>query len=151
MEISIEDPRTPDVDALLQKHSDFCHAVTPACGVHTLDLAKLRRPGITLFAARIQGDLVGVCALKMLSTTHAELKSMHVQSSSRGKGIARSLVSHILEFARSGGVEQVSLETGSNDEFAPARQLYSSLGFKNSGPFADYPDSSTSVFMSLTL
>ena len=151
MEISIEDPRTSDVHALLQKHSDFCYEVTPACGVHTLDLEKLRRPGITLFAARIQDEVVGVCALKMLSPTHAELKSMHVQASSRGKGIAKSLVSHVLEFARSGGVEQVSLETGSNEEFAPARQLYSSLNFKDSGPFADYPDSSTSTFMTIHL
>lgn len=151
MEITIGDPRTQDVSDLLQKHSDFCYSVTPACGVHTLDVEKLRRPGVTLFVAREQSEVIGVCALKVLTATHAELKSMHVQSSNRGKGTGRSLVSHVLEFARSGGVERVSLETSPDEAFAPARRLYASLGFTDSGPFADYPDSPTSVFMTVTL
>lgn len=151
MEINIEEPRNKDVSALLQTHSDFCYSVTPAWGVHTLDVEKLRRPGITLFAAREQGEVVGVCALKLITLTHAELKSMHVKSSSRGRGLGRFLVTHVLEFARSGGVERVSLETSPDEAFAPARRLYSSLGFKDSGPFADYPESPTSVFMTLSL
>lgn len=151
MEIRIEDPRTNDVSALLQVHSDFCYSVTPACGVHTLDVEKLRLPGVTLFTAREQGELIGLCALKLITPTHAELKSMHVQSSSRGKGTGGFLVSHVLEFARSGGVERVSLETSPDEAFAPARRLYASLGFHDSGPFADYPESPTSVFMTITL
>jgi putative acetyltransferase len=41
----------------------------------------------------------------------------------------------------------VSLETGSQDAFAPARTLYATAGFTVCGPFADYPDSPLSVFM----
>ena len=151
MEIRIDDPRGQDVSALLQKHSEFCYSVTPACGVHTLDVEKLRRPGVTLFVARDQGEVVGVCALKLITETHAELKSMHVESLNRGKGTGRSLVSHVLEFARSGGVERVSLETSPDEAFAPARKLYASLGFTDSGSFADYSESPTSVFMTIAL
>jgi len=151
MEIKIEDPRTEDVVALLQIHSDFCYSVTPACGVHTLDVEKLRRSGVTLFAARDQSELLGVCALKLITDNHAELKSMHVLSKSRGRGTGAALVSHVLEFARASGVQRVSLETSPDEAFAPARRLYSRLGFKDSGPFAEYPESPTSVFMTMVL
>jgi putative acetyltransferase len=137
MEITIEDPRAQEVSALLQKHLDFCHSVTPAENVFALDVEKLRLPGIALFGARDQGELVGVCALKLITSTHAELKSMHVLPSSRGKGIGGLLVSHVLDFARAGGIERVSLETSPDDAFAPARRLYASRGFVESGPFAD--------------
>ena len=76
---------------------------------------------------------------------------MHVESLNRGKGTGRSLVSHVLEFARSGGVERVSLETSPDEAFAPARKLYASLGFTDSGSFADYSESPTSVFMTIAL
>jgi len=151
MEITIEDPRTKEVAVLLQKHLDFCHSVTPAENVFALDVEKLRLPGITLFGARDQGELVGVCALKLITSTHAELKSMHVLASSRGKGIGGRLVSHVLTFARAGGIEQVSLETSPDDAFASARHLYASQGFVESGPFADYRESPTSVFMTLSI
>ena len=151
MEITIEDPRAQEVSALLHKHLDFCHSVTPAENVFALDVEKLRLPGIALFGARDQGELVGVCALKLITSTHAELKSMHVLPSSRGKGIGGLLVSHLLDFARAGGIERVSLETSPDDAFAPARRLYASRGFVESGPFADYQEGPTSVFMSLSV
>jgi putative acetyltransferase len=76
---------------------------------------------------------------------------MHVLPSSRGKGIGGLLVSHVLDFARAGGIERVSLETSPDDAFAPARRLYASQGFVESGPFADYQEGPTSVFMSLSV
>ena len=147
MEIKIEDPRTEEVSVLLQKHLDFCHSVTPAENVFALNVEKLRLPGITLFGARDQGELVGVCALKLITLTHAELKSMHVLASSRGKGVGGLLVSHVLDFARAGGIERMSLETSPDDAFASARRLYTSQGFLESGPFADYRESPASAFM----
>ena len=83
--ITVEDPTTPDVKALLQRHLDFCHEVTPLEHSYALDVEKLRAPGITVFAARQGGELIGVGALKILSPDHAELKSMHTSQASRGK------------------------------------------------------------------
>ena len=149
MEINIEDPSTEEVAALLQRHLDFCHSVTPAEGVFALDAEKLRRPGTTLFGAREKGEIIGVCALKLITTAHAELKSMHVLASSRGQGIGGSLLTHVIEYARAGGIERISLETSPEDAFASARRLYSSQGFKASAPFAGYPESPMSVFLTL--
>ena len=151
MEIKIEDPRTEDVSNILQRHLDFCHSVTPAEFVFALDVEKLRRPGITLFGARVQGEIFGVCALKLISATHAELKSMHVLAPSRSRGIGRALLTHVIEYARAGGVERLSLETGPDVAFGSARRLYASYGFAETGPFADYPESPTSVFMTLPI
>ena len=49
------------------------------------------------------------------------------------------------------GYSRLSLETGSMDAFAPARQLYARFGFHACGPFADYVEDPNSVFMTRTL
>lgn len=151
MEIKIEDPRTEEVSALLQRHLDFCHSVTPADGVFALDVERLRRPGTTLFGARENGKILGVCALNLIHVNHAELKSMHVLAASRGRGIGGLLLTHLIEYARAGSVERVSLETSPDEAFSSARHLYASQGFAESGPFADYPESPTSLFMTRLL
>jgi len=46
---------------------------------------------------------------------------------------------------------RVSLETGSQDFFAPARRLYARHGFVECGPFGSYALDPNSVFMSLDL
>ena len=49
------------------------------------------------------------------------------------------------------GLARLSLETGSQPEFAPARQLYASAGFAECGPFAGYVEDPHSVFMTRSL
>ena len=151
MQISIEDPRTDDVRELLQQHLEFCHSVTPAEGVFALDVERLRVPGTTLFGIRDAGILLGVCALKLIDQTHAELKSMHTAASSRQLGIGSQLLEHVLSYAAAGGITRVSLETGTFDAFIAARNLYSKFKFVETGRFGDYPDSPTSAFMTLEL
>ena len=119
--------------------------------MHALDLDGLLDPALTFFIARTDGALVGIGALKQLDAEHAELKSMHTASEARGQGVARAMVNHLLAVARERGYRRVSLETGSTDAFEPARSLYASAGFERSGPYADYPDSPNSTFMTLRL
>ena len=61
------------------------------------------------------------------------------------------MLAHLIAVARQRGYAQLSLETGSMTAFGPARSLYASAGFIPCGPFADYPASPTSTFMSLRL
>ena len=151
LEFSIEDSLTEDVKALLQTHLDFCHDVTPPVHSYALDIEKLRAPGITVFAARENGILLGVGALKELEPGHAELKSMHTAKASRGKGVGRAMVTHILSFAHSNGIPRVSLETGSHAPFEPARKLYESFGFKPCPAFGEYGESEFTLCMTLWL
>jgi putative acetyltransferase len=151
LEISVDDPRAADVRELLAAHRAFSRAVTPAEHSFALDVDELAEPGVTFFSARSNGWLVGVGALKRLDDTHAEVKSMHTRQTRRGRGVGRALVEHILAFARSAGYRQVSLETGTTEEFVPARTLYERAGFRPCGPFGDYPPSPYNTFMTITL
>lgn len=151
VEVSIEDPTTPDVVALLERHLAFAHEVTPEGGVFVLDVEALRRPGVAFFCARVDGRLLGVAALQELDGGHGELKSMHTTAEARGKGVGRMLVVHVLDFARSRGYRRVSLETGNFAAFAPARALYRSCGFTPCAPYGHYIESPTSACMTIEI
>jgi putative acetyltransferase len=149
--IAPDDPRAPDVRALLERHLEFARDTTPAAGVHALDVSGLLDPDVTLFSYRRDGEVLAVGAIRMLSTDHAELKSMHTAEAARRQGIGRAMVEHLVGVARTRGVRRVSLETGNMDAFAPARALYEEAGFEPCMPFGDYVGSPTSACMSRRL
>jgi putative acetyltransferase len=138
IEISTEKSLTEELARLLQAHWLFCTSTTPIEHVYALDASRLFTPDITVFGARVHGELVGVGALRILDIEHAELKSMHTLAKSRGLGIGKAMVSHIEGFAKGRGIKRISLETGTNDAFKPARQLYKLLGYQDSDAFGDY-------------
>jgi len=150
-EISIEDPRAKDVRELLQRHLAFAREHTPPEDVHALDVDGLIDPSVTFFSFRVEGELLGVGALKQLDERHAELKSMHTAEAARGGGIGRAMLDHLMSVARDRGFRRVSIETGSMAAFAAARSLYASAGFQPCGPFGDYRPSPNSVLMTLSL
>ena len=94
---------------------------------------------------------MGVGALKELDKTHGEVKSMHTAAASRGIGVARALLDHVLAVALARGYRRVSLETGTTDVFVPARALYARAGFVRCDPFNGYRDRPNSVCMTLSL
>jgi putative acetyltransferase len=138
IEISVEKSLTDELANVLQAHWIFCTSTTPIEHVYALDASKLFSSDITVFGARVNGELLGVGALRVLDAKHAELKSMHTLAKSRGLGIGKAMVMHIEEFAKTQDIERISLETGTSEPFKPARMLYSSLGYRNSEAFGDY-------------
>ena len=136
--ITTEKSLTDELAHVLQAHWLFCTSSTPIEHVYALDASKLFSPDITVFGARIDGELVGVGAMRKLDQLHAELKSMHTLAKSRGLGVGKAMVAHIEDFARSSGIERMSLETGTNEAFRPARELYKSLGYQSCEAFGDY-------------
>ena len=148
MKISLEDPATPDVLALLEEHLRDMREISPPESVHALDVERLRQPGISFWTAREGPTLLGCAALKALDAGHGEIKSMRTPQALRRRGAGRALLTHIIAEARARGLARLSLETGSMPEFAPAWRLYAGFGFVRCGPFADYRDDPHSVFMS---
>jgi putative acetyltransferase len=146
-----DDPRRDDVRALLAVHLAFADEHSPPEDVHALDVEGLREPGVTFFSARVDGDLLAVGALRRIDAEHAEIKSMHTAAAARGRGYGRAMVHHLLRVAREEGCRRVSLETGTMAAFAAARELYASVGFTPCPPFADYPVSRNSTWMTLVL
>ena len=151
MLIQPDSPLAADVAELLATHLAFARAASPPEDVHALDVDGLLDPRIALFSLREDGRLLAIGALKQLSDTEAEVKSMHTASEARGRGLGRAMLQHLLAVARQRGVRRVSLETGSMAEFAPARALYASAGFEPCEPFGDYLPSPSSAFMTLLL
>jgi putative acetyltransferase len=149
--IEVDDPRRQDVRALLEQHLAFARSVTPPEDVHALAVDGLLDESITFFSLRVDGELLGVGALKQLDSRHAEVKSMHTTPAARRRGVGRAIVDHLVAVAAGRGVVRVSLETGSGDAFAPARSLYAAAGFVPCEPFGEYRASPNSAFMTRSL
>lgn len=147
MLIRVDDLSGPEIRALLEEHLRNMHEISPPESVHALDLRGLCQSEITFWTVWFGGELLGCGALKELNPTHGEIKSMRTVSKHRRQGIGRAMLSHILEEARSRSYSRLSLETGSMEEFAPARRLYESFGFSYCNPFGDYRSDPNSVFM----
>jgi putative acetyltransferase len=151
MRIEIDDLTRPEVHALLQEHLANMHELSPPESVHALDLSKLRSSDITFWTVWDGATLIGCGALKQLNAAEGEIKSMRTPSALRRRGAGRALLAHIINEAKARGYRRLSLETGSQDGFEPARNLYRSFDFSDCGPFGDYKPDPNSTFMTLEL
>jgi putative acetyltransferase len=127
------------------------HELSPPEEVFAFDASKLRARDVSFWTAWDGEQLVGCAALKQLSPTEGEIKSMRTPSAHRRRGAARALLNHIVDVARSRGYRMLYLETGRHAAFSPAHTLYASAGFRRCGPFGSYQENGNSVFMSLSL
>ncbi|WP_104163438.1 GNAT family N-acetyltransferase [Cryobacterium sp. N22] len=151
IQIARENPTLEDVLLLLDEHLADMFATSPAESVHALDHSALSAPEISFWTAREDGVLLGCGALKQLTPTEGEIKSMRTTAVARGRGVAARLLTRIVDDARRRNVERLYLETGSEEFFAPARRLYQRHGFTECAPFADYVLDPHSTFMQLDL
>ena len=136
---------------LVTLHMTLARAQSPPCSAHALDLDGLRSADIQLWAIWDGETLLGIGALKRLSADHGEVKSMHVVEAARGRGLGVEMVRHIVTAARTLGMTRLSLETGVQDYFEPARALYRRCGFMECAPFGDYVLDPNSLFLALDL
>lgn len=151
MQIEADDLTRPQVAALVREHLSHMHELSPPESVHALDLTRLRGPDVAFWTIWENNVLLGCGALKELSPSHGEVKSMRTLRALRGRGVARAMLTHIIGVARERGYRRLSLETGSGDAFLPAQKLYERFDFTFCGPFGSYREDPNSVFMSLEL
>ena len=141
----------PEIAEMLREHIRNAHEHSPGQSAHTMDLHELGSPEITFWTVWQEQELLGCGALKELDSKHGEIKSIRTEDAHRGKGVASSMLKHIIKEAERRSYNRLSLETGSMDAFAPARALYERFGFEYREPFADYKEDPYSTFMSLIL
>ena len=151
MRIEIDDLSRPQVLALLEEHLRNMYEITPPEFVFAFDANKLKAADVTFWTAWDGDSLLGCAALKELSATEGEIKSMRTPATRRRTGAGRALLNHIIDVARARGYRVLYLETGRQPAFAPAQALYASAGFTRCGPFGQYRENGNSVFMSLSL
>ena len=151
MKIEVDDLSRPQVHALLEEHLANMYELSPPEQVFALDLNKLKSPDITFWTVWEEERLVGCGALKEISPSHGEIKSMRTPAAARGRGAGRAVLEHIIAVAQHRGYKRLSLETGTHAAFAAAQYLYRSSGFVISGPFGSYLPDEHSLFMELQL
>lgn len=151
VEIRRDDPLSAHAAALLAEHVADVTQHAPPESCHSMPAEALRSSGAAFWTVWIRGELVGCGALKPIDETHGEIKSMRTRAGYRRRGVGSALLEHILGFARDEGLSRVSLETGAQDAFEPARAMYARFGFVECGPFGEYREDPHSVFMTLEL
>lgn len=146
--ITTGDPRDAGAAALLRQSHDLMRALFPPEDNFFLGEGALCTPDIRFFVAMRGGETVGTGALA-LREGYGEVKSMFVAEAARGQGVAEALLARIETEARAQGLPFLRLETG--DRLMAALRLYARHGFNRRGPFGDYPDAGSSVFMEKAL
>ncbi|MFD1795746.1 GNAT family N-acetyltransferase [Paracoccus aurantiacus] len=149
--VAAESPLDGDLDLLFARHHAHCHADTPPESIHMLDRSALVGEEFSFLVLRDRGRPVAMGALKQLGDGTVELKSMHVLQEARGTGASRRLLSALIDEARRRNAVAISLETGAQPSFAPARSLYARAGFRECPPFGNYRADPMSFYMRLDL
>jgi putative acetyltransferase len=139
------------VRALLTLHLEGMHANSPPGHVFALDWSGLQRPEISFYALWDGEDLLGFGALKELEPRAGEIKSMRTADAHLRKGVAATILDHLIAVARQRGYARLSLETGSGPAFEPAVNLYRKYGFTDGGAFDGYVKSPFNQFLHLDL
>ena len=149
MNITQENPKQPDIIAMLEQLDAYCATLFPPESNHLMDIDSLTRAGVVFLAARDQqGRLLG-CGAFVDRGDYAEVKRMMVDPASRGQGVGGKLLAQITQRAGAAGFGSLKLETGIT--MAEAIGLYERYGFSYREPFGDYLPDPLSVFMEKAL
>ncbi|WP_240616743.1 GNAT family N-acetyltransferase [Sphingorhabdus sp. YGSMI21] len=151
MDIRRDDLSGQQVQDLLAAHLAGMQENSPPDSVYALDLSGLRTPDVSVWTAWEGTDLCGIGALKQLSPSTGEIKSMRTDARHLRKGVGLAILDHIIAVARERGYRRLSLETGSGAEFEAALTLYRKRGFENGEPFGGYVSSDFNQFLHLEL
>ena len=149
IDIRPEDPRQPDVQALLGQSDDYLRALYPAESNHLVSANVLGTDRAVFLAARRDGELLGSIALLVIAPGHAEMKRMFVQTEARGIGLGRRLLNALEEVACHRSITRISLETGIKQPEAIG--LYRASGYQDCPPFGNYKADPLSLFMTKRL
>jgi putative acetyltransferase len=149
VDIRLEDPGRPDVQALLGQSDDYLRALYPAESNHLVSADVLGTDRAVFLAARRDGALLGSIALLVIAPGHAEMKRMFVRAEARGIGLGRRLLNALEEIACRRSIIRISLETGIRQPEAIG--LYRASGYQECPPFGDYKDDPLSLFMTKSL
>ena len=152
LEIREDDLSAGPTRELLRLHLAGMQANSPGPEhVFALDLAGLKEPGVTVWAAWIGNRVAGIGALKDLRDGTGEVKSMRTHPEFLRRGVGAQVLERIIGEARARGMRRLSLETGSGPAFEPAVALYRKRGFLDGEPFGAYVRSDFNQFLHLPL
>lgn len=144
MKITRTDPMHPDALTLIAGSEAELSALYDPSVRHAFSPDQLVTGGVRFFVGREGAEPVA-CGGYALYDGFAELKRIFVPKDKRGAGRADALVARLEAEAAAEGAPLMRLETGLASPEAIA--FYTRLGYLRRGPFADYVENGSSVFM----
>jgi ribosomal protein S18 acetylase RimI-like enzyme len=132
-DIELEKVGTTDPE-VRRLYADF---VVEADGRLGIDLSEdiengpppdLRPPNGALLLARVDGEAAGLAGVRHLDTDVAEVKSMYVVPTRRGRGLGRLLLREVEKIAAARDCSHARLDT--SDYLTAAIDLYRSAGYR---------------------
>jgi len=148
IEVVRGDPRDAQAAALLKASHALMQSLFPPEDNFFLSIDDLCTPAIRFFVARDGEETLGTGALA-IKDGYGEVKSMFTAEIARGRGVAEAILRRIEQEARAEGLPRLMLETG--NVLHAAHRLYQRCGFAFRGPFGEYPEAASSVFMEKSL
>jgi len=100
-----------------------------------VEIGPLLQPPQALYLAELGGRPAGTGGLKQVAPGVAEIKRMYTDPAVRGHGVARAVLTRLIDDARSAGYRRLQLETAV--WMVEAHALYRSCGFTVAAPFPD--------------
>ncbi len=143
---------TPDDDILkmIEKLDAGMKDLYPPESTHLTPPEELASGANRLFAAKVDGKLMGCGGIRVVGRDYAEIKRIYVDPSARGLGLAKALLRRLESESRSLGLLEMKLETGIYQPEAIG--LFERCGYAECPPFGDYPKNDpNSYFMQKTL
>jgi GNAT superfamily N-acetyltransferase len=119
---------------LLEGYGVKLEEATPDAN-QVVEIAALLEAPHALYLAEVDGQPVGTGGLRQVASGVAEIKRMYTDSAFRGHGVARAVLTRLIDDARAAGYRLLQLETAV--WMVEAHALYRSAGFADAPPFPD--------------
>lgn len=133
-----------DALALLRARDDENFKIYPPEARFGIAADKHADEGVLFFVARENRAPIGCGALQQYEG-YAEMKSVFVLQSARGRRLGQEIIRALEDAARSLGYEEVRLETGIRSPWAI--RTYERAGYSVCPRFGAYPEAPLSVYM----
>ena len=144
IEFRRDDSLGPDALAMIHESEEELASIYPPEVRYAFSPQQLTDAGVAFLVAYQDGAAIG-CGGVALYDEFAELKRIFVTKAARGARVAAKIVDELEAIALAKGREIARLETG---EASPgAIRLYERIGYARRGPFGDYVENGSSVFM----
>lgn len=143
-----DDALGPDALAMIAQSEAELAAIYPPEVRYAFSPDQLRDAGVAFVVGHLGEDPVACGGLALLDG-YGELKRIFVTRRQRGQGYADAIVAALEEIALTAGRPLMRLETGLASP--EAIRFYERIGYSRIGPFGDYQENGSSVFMEKAL
>ena len=148
VELRRDDALGPDALAMIGESEAELASIYPAEVRSVFSPSQLRGSGVVFVVVYLDGRAVGCGGVAPLDG-YGELKRIFVTSAARGRRVSAAIIARLEDEARALDLPVMRLETG--DRSPEALRAYERLGYVRRGPFGDYVENGSSIFMEKAL